>query len=676
MPLPLIVADIPNLVIPPAPASLVMPSPDAAPPWVDGGVNPVGQPLAPPESYGSPPIPLPAPGPSGWLAGSAGTVAADRGRDAVSSSPADLVLTADHQEYEVEQRVISAQGNVLAQLGNSRLASDRLWINLNQRQLRAEGNVIANRNQQAIAADSLTYNLLQGAGTLTNAQGQLALETLGTDFSNLLQDSGRPPSALNDPRQGVGSLSQITSAGDLTFSTLTSQPGTAPSAGQVRFQAGRLAFDADGWYGDDLRVTNDPLSPAELELRGNHLRLTPLNPEEDEVCIDSPRVVFDQGLSIPLLKNCYVLQRGRLPRDAFNPLPTSIGYDGRDRDGLFIGREFQVLREGPWQLSLSPQIYLSRWLEGDSLNLFEPANFGLVGRLNGQVTPRTSFTGVFSLPGLDLSNLTERLRASLRLQQWVGDHRLTMEYTYRDRLFNGSLGFQDVQSSLGVLLQSPLITLGDSQINLSYQAGGQYVTANTDQPDLLEDDTTLGLTSLFRLQGAVDLNRSFTLWRSIPQTADLPEARGYSPRPLVPSISLLVGLRGIATYYSSNDLQESLEGRVGLNGQFGRLTRNFFDYTQFNLGFSSSFVGESRSPFLFDRAVDQNVLSGGILQQIYGPILLGFQTSFNVDTGQKIDTSLIFEYRRRTYSISVRYSPIQETGLVEFRLSNFNWTSP
>jgi hypothetical protein len=47
-----------------------------------------------------------------------------------------------------------------------------------------------------------------------------------------------------------------------------------------------------------------------------------------------------------------------------------------------------------------------------------------------------------------------------------------------------------------------------------------------------------------------------------------------------------------------------------------------------------------------------------------------------VDTGQKIDTSLIFEYRRRTYSISVRYSPIQETGLVEFRLSNFNWTSP
>jgi hypothetical protein len=115
---------------------------------------------------------------------------------------------------------------------------------------------------------------------------------------------------------------------------------------------------------------------------------------------------------------------------------------------------------------------------------------------------------------------------------------------------------------------------------------------------------------------------------------------------------------------------------VGLNGQFGRLTSNYFDYTQFNLGLSSSLVGGKESPFLFDRAVDQNVLSGGILQQIYGPILVGFQTSFNLDTGQKIDTSLIVEYRRRTYGISVRYSPIQETGLVEFRLSNFDWTPP
>lgn len=671
MPLPFIVADIPHLVMPPAPPSLVVPSP-----WIDGGLNPASQVSVPLGGEGSAPIPMPVPSPSGWVDGSVGTGGPDGGGDSLSSRVTDLVLTADHQEYEVGRQMISAQGNVLAQLGNSRLASDRLWVNLDQRRLRAEGNVIVNRNQQAIAGDSLTYNLLQGAGTFTNAQGQLTLETLGTDFRDLLGDRDRPMGPLNDPRQGLGSLSQITSVSDLGFSTAASQPESRPpTTGQVRFQASRLAFDADGWYGDDLRLTNDPISPPELELRGNRLRITPLNAEEEEVCIEGPRLVFDQGLTIPLLRNCYVLQRGRLPRDAFNPLPTSLGYDGRDRDGLFIGREFQVLREGPWQLSLSPQIYLSRWLQSDSLNLVQPANFGLVGRINGQVTPRTRFTGVFSLPGLDLSNVTERLRASLRLQQWVGDHRLTMEYTYRDRLFNGSLGFQDVQSSLGVLLQSPLIILGNSQINLTYQAAGQYVTANTDQPDLLEDGTTLGLVSLFRLQGAVDLNRGFTLWQGAPHPDHGPSL-GYSPRPLVPSLSLLVGLRGIATYYSSNNLQESLEGRVGLNGQFGRLTKNYFDYTQFNLGFSNSLVGDSRSPFLFDRAVDQNVLSGGILQQIYGPILVGFQTAFNVDTGQKIDTTLILEYRRRTYNIAVRYSPIQETGLVEFRLSNFNWAPP
>jgi hypothetical protein len=105
----------------------------------------------------------------------------------------------------------------------------------------------------------------------------------------------------------------------------------------------------------------------------------------------------------------------------------------------------------------------------------------------------------------------------------------------------------------------------------------------------------------------------------------------------------------------------------------GHLTRSYFDYTQFNLGLSSSFIGEESSPFLFDRMVDQNTLSGGVVQQIYGPILLGVQTSFNLDTGRSIDTSFSLEYRRRTHGLFAQYSPTQQTGLLGFRISQFNW---
>jgi len=57
--------------------------------------------------------------------------------------------------------------------------------------------------------------------------------------------------------------------------------------------------------------------------------------------------------------------------------------------------------------------------------------------------------------------------------------------SYRDRLYNGSLGFQTVQSSLGGVLTSPVIPLGKTGINLSYQAGAQNINAETDRQDLL-----------------------------------------------------------------------------------------------------------------------------------------------------------------------------------------------
>jgi len=50
----------------------------------------------------------------------------------------------------------------------------------------------------------------------------------------------------------------------------------------------------------------------------------------------------------------------------------------------------------------------------------------------------------------------------------------------------GSLGFQTVQSSLGGVLTSPVIPLGKTGINLSYQAGAQNINAETDRQDLLE----------------------------------------------------------------------------------------------------------------------------------------------------------------------------------------------
>ena len=132
-------------------------------------------------------------------------------------------------------------------------------------------------------------------------------------------------------------------------------------------------------------------------------------------------------------------------------------------------------------------------------------------------------------------------------------------------------------------------------------------------------------------------------------------------------------MQGVATYYTNGYFQELLGGDVRLDFRFGHLSKQTLDYTRFNIGYYQAFVGGDDSPFLFDRDVDRRVLSVGLMQQVYGPFLLGFQTSLNLDNGDDVSTDYIAEYSRRSYGILVRYSPSRSTGAIGFRINDFSW---
>jgi hypothetical protein len=248
-----------------------------------------------------------------------------------------------------------------------------------------------------------------------------------------------------------------------------------------------------------------------------------------------------------------------------------------------------------------------------------------------------------------------------------------VRYSYRDRLFNGSLGFQTVQSSFGAVLSSPNIPLSNTGINLNYQVGAQYINADTDRLDLLEPVRTNDRTNLGRFEGSATLSKGFVLWQGRGLPATPTEGLRYTPAPVVPYVALGTSLTGVASAYTSGDSQQSLSGTIGLSGQFGHFSRPFLDYTGFNLSYTQV-VRNGLSPFLFDRIADTSVLSAGITQQIYGPFRFGIQTGINLNTGQEISTDYLLEYSRRAYNIQLRYNPVQQLGSISFRISDFNWT--
>jgi hypothetical protein len=554
-----------------------------------------------------------------------------------------LNVVSDRQEYDTNTQVFVAEGNVVINYKKSELKADRVQLNTKTQEVVAEGNVFFTRGDQKIRGTKLTYNYGTVKGDLLNASGAVDLGTLQSS------EVSRSPAEI--------------ATNSITISPIGS--GNA-SEGQVRrigFIAERLIIDGDTWTAENLRVTNDPFSPPELELTTSKATLTPISPTQNRLDLESPRIVFDQGFSLPLPINSITLDR--FQRFA----PALVGFDRRDRDGVFYQQSFDVISQPNLNFQLSPQLLIQRAFSSQGgFSGFDI--IGIVATLNGAFDDGSTLSSRASFSGLDFSKIDSLLRFNASYQMPVfGNHTLLSQYAFRDRVFNGSLGFQDVNNILGTTLLSPNYVLGDSQISFSYQASAQLVGAVRDDIE----PSTVG--SLIRLQGAAVLSRAFPLLRGEPLPAEKETGLRFSPKPIVPRLDAFLTAQGVNSFYSNGANQAVLYGTIGLAAEVGHFAKDFLDYTGLTLSYTQAFAA-GKSPFLFDRVADTRSLTAGIVQQIYGPFRLGIQQSWSLDNGSLFDSVYSLEYARRSYSVLVRYNPNQGLGEFLIRISDFNWTRP
>ncbi|MGF1601832.1 MAG: DUF3769 domain-containing protein [Thermosynechococcaceae cyanobacterium] len=558
-----------------------------------------------------------------------------------------LEVTSNRQDFDTFKKVLSAIGNVLLRFQDAELTADRIKTTVTDRQVIAEGKVKLTRGNQILQGDRLEYNLEQNRGTFFKTSGTISFPTSDRDFSldtpNTNTTGSTPLNPLSDPRQT-----------DQT--NVTSQSGTQT----IRFTADRIEFSQGNWVATNIRITNDPFSPPELEIRANQAILTQVSPTEDRLKLKGARLVFDQKVSIPLLQPSV-----RIGRGSRDPLRVQVGFDDRDRGGLFVGGRFSPLAGDNLNLTITPQLFVQRLIDRQ-FDLTDPDVYGFTVGFGSRLTSTTTFDAFLSFNTIDVTNLADKFRGRLRLQQQVGDHLLSLESAYRERNLSGSLGEQEVLSRNGAILTSPIYRLGKSGIDLNYRLSAEYITALTERPDL---NSPVGIG---RFQGSVGLSRTFMLWtgKTLPPTAT--EGLRYTPQPVQPNLRLVTGLSSTTSTYTTGDTQATLVGSVRLEGQVGHFSRPYFDYTSFNLGYAQV-LRSGTSPFAFDRVVDEKVLSAGILQHIYGPFRLGVQTSLNVDTGEFFNTDIILDYSRRTYGVTLRYTPEAESISLLFRVGGFNW---
>jgi Protein of unknown function (DUF3769) len=616
----------------PAPISPAAPSPSPMP----LPTPPASPPSKPPASPPSPPLPsLPV-----------------QSTPTLPAKPSSFAeLSADRQEYDAAKRALTAVGNVLLNYRTAELKADRVQTLALQKQVFAEGNVTLTQGGQVLQGDRLEYLLDQGRGLLFKPRGIINLPSAGSEVA---------PPTPGTAAVGSNPLSGIKDALQQSKTpTIQSKEGIQ----RLRFEADRIEFTGQTWTAVNIRITSDPFSPPELEVRADQAQLQRVSAKEDVVTLKRPRLVFDQQISIPIPRSKIVLSRERS-----NPFAVDIGFDDRDRGGLFLGRQITPISSKRFTLSLTPQFFLQRAILSKDFNLLSPDLYGLSTRIKSEISPKLNFGAYAVLRSVDFTNFADNVRAGLRLDRQIGDKNLAFEAAYRERVLNGSLGEQNIQNRAGFIFSSPTEQIGKTGIELNYRLATELITANSDRFGGIH------LLSLGRFQGSASVQKAVDLWQgeTLPPTAT--EGMRYTPSPIQPYLRIVGGVTGVVSGYSNGDSQTSLIGKIRLEGQFGHFSRPYLDYTGFFVGFSQG-VQFGDSPFLFDRVIDRQVVSAGFLQQVYGPVRLGFQTSINPDTGEFFNTDVILDYSRRTYGLTLRYNPNLQVGSIVFRINSFNWSS-
>ena len=600
-----------------------------------------------------------------------------------------IEVIADRQEYDRQREVITAEGKVTMRFAQSVMTSDRLEINLRDRLAVAQGNVVLKRGEQVLRGSKFEYYLVSDRGMIHQAGGEIFQPSLSRD-TNI--DKQLPPErtildrALSDRLTDAQPLTEVQAQTGLGTTIGSSKEldldnNDNPVGGTInrlRFQAKRIDFTGSTWTANELRLTNDPFSPPELELRAETATFERFDTLVNRLKTTKSRLVIDDRLTLPLLVSSFTFDGNPSRAGLFN-----VAFDGDERGGLYLERSLTILDSEKYSWDFTPQYFVQRAISPTTFGFsqsgsggFDLDTLGLKSSFNAFLNPRRNIVADISLTSLNLSETEDNLRATVGIQQTLGNpanpYSFDLAYNYRDRLFNGSLGFQTVQNSLGGVVTSPNIAIANTGVNLRYQASVQNISADTDRADLLAADRDNERINLTRYQGAVFLNKSFPIWsgQALPSTKE--QGLRYTPVPVVPYLELLTGVSGVSSIYSNSDTQLSLEGNVGIQGQIGHFSRNWLDYTGFRLAYSQNIRGDE-SPFLFDRIVDRQALSVDLSQQIYGPIRLGFKTSFDLEDNDEISTDYILEYSRRTHNITLRYNPVLEIGSFSLRISDFNW---
>ena len=168
-------------------------------------------------------------------------------------------------------------------------------------------------------------------------------------------------------------------------------------------------------------------------------------------------------------------------------------------------------------------------------------------------------------------------------------------------------------------------------------------------------------------------NYQFPIWKKSNLDKSIDKTYKFTPKVISQFLDWATSIQSGIFLYSDGSNQNVMKFKTGPVLTIGSLKKKFFDYTEFSTNYN--YVAKSgESPFSFDNIGDDPRINFNFQQQIYGPLLLSFDTSLNLNTGSYDNVNYGLDFNRRAYSIGGFYNSSNESLGIRFNIFNFDYS--
>ena len=460
-----------------------------------------------------------------------------------------------------------------------------------------------------------------------------------------------------------------------------------------RFKSKRINLEDDTLTSELIFFTNDPYNKPQFFLRSKDFKGQIIDGKKIFKS-KSTFVNFDDKVTIPI--------GSRTISDKGAPSKWGFGYDSKTKDGLFLTRTFKPLIKDKFKFESKTNFLLQRAFVGET-NSFRAVDssvisdnvkndidlldiIGLDFNFESDIL-NSNFDITANFNSLNPNRLYDSFSSSANFLKsffsWPTDKENCLNQTCENEIlqnrnsssFNSFFGvysnfnLDNIYSSLG----SKII----NEYNYSKNNFSKSYTLIFDIGSFKGKSHSNSLSSLDRYSLTSSLQGKYKIYSPNIEETNYSDEYIYTSKIEDKGIFLFSNLSYAFSKYSDLSDQSILQASLGPAFAYGDLKNKFLDYTFLSL-IPQYANKKGKSPFEFDNFNEDSRLEINFKQQVYGPIIIGFEGMLNLNNSSS-DYKKITKRKysigisRRAYSVNLINDIDEEYFLLYFNINNFKY---